>query len=254
MMLFNPKKRHLARRVFIHMIIYRAEVTNMCVCVCVCAKYTIYILYISRIFHGYLLKIWFASMHYNEFIGVKITEVERNRTNVEKREEQLGWARVWTTLEKRNWRATRHSPLRQGGGSPYHNLRRRRGGVRRWRSLNDEGSAGGWRCSAATTNGGHDATTSKKSPSTDRTRVSCAPIFNPRATTPDSFIFTQPPHEATTLHLYPHHTVAPQHIAIVMAYGTCNWKDRRALVNKKKKNNTKIILSKFKCDRYWIRK
>lgn len=29
-------------------------------------------------------------MHYNEFIGVKITEVERNRTNVEKREEQLG--------------------------------------------------------------------------------------------------------------------------------------------------------------------
>lgn len=36
--------------------------------------------------------------------------------------------------------------------------------------------------------------------------------------------FIQPQHEATTLHLhvYPHHTVAPQHIAIVMAYGTCN--------------------------------
>lgn len=36
--------------------------------------------------------------------------------------------------------------------------------------------------------------------------------------------FIQLQHEATTLHLhvYPHHTVAPQHIAIVMAYGTCN--------------------------------
>lgn len=36
--------------------------------------------------------------------------------------------------------------------------------------------------------------------------------------------FIQPRREATTLHLhlYPHHTVAPQHIAIVMAYGTCN--------------------------------
>lgn len=35
--------------------------------------------------------------------------------------------------------------------------------------------------------------------------------------------FIQPQHEANTLHLhvYPHHTVAPLHIAIVMAYGTC---------------------------------
>lgn len=41
-----------------------------------------------------------------------------------------------------------------------------------------------------------------------------------RATIP--VLFIQPQYEATTLHLhiYPHHTVAPQHIAIVMAYGT----------------------------------